>query len=301
MACRTPSVKRVADKTVKAKEQIDKLNAMLKRQHDAKKAEFYKKIDGHLADALVTDAREVTYNSDIKIEYVHEFSLDAIANVVTSALKAAAKAKNTNVENPVMSPEAVQAYTDLVNTVAEAAKSTSTSSASLSFSMNRLSPGLFAFLFAESLSIQETETFGKEAVTATAVYYRIMESIEDIQLQAKFEAARIDYQNLLNMKTLQAGLTDQLAKGDITIDTWMTLDKNYSKALEQIQARLDASGWHPAEEVAGIEKMAAQEVIPVASANHKLVRASIDRLSAMGADYAVVVERSKERLANDYY
>lgn len=69
-----------------------------------------------------------------------------------------------------MSPEAIDAYTDVVNAVAEAAKSSSTAAASLAFSMNRLAPGTIAFLFASSINIQDDETFGKEAVTTTAIY-----------------------------------------------------------------------------------------------------------------------------------
>jgi len=89
MACRTPSVERVADKMSKAKEQIDKLEAMVVAQEEAIRAKFYGQIDTHLASARLTDAREVAYQVNIKTEYTSEFSLDKIAGVVTSALKAA--------------------------------------------------------------------------------------------------------------------------------------------------------------------------------------------------------------------
>ena len=89
MACRTPSVERVADKMSKAKEQIDKLEAMVVAQEEAIRAKFYGQIDTHLASARLTDAREVAYQVNIKTESTSEFSLDKIAGVVTSALKAA--------------------------------------------------------------------------------------------------------------------------------------------------------------------------------------------------------------------
>lgn len=294
MACTSGSVQKVADKTVAAKSQIDKLQAMIQAQDGANKDRFYGEINAHLSDAGVTDAREISYNSDIKTEYTSEFSLDKIAAVVTSALKALAAAKDPAVTQPALSPEAIQAYTDVVNTIAEAAKSSSTASASLSFSMNRLSPGMFAFLYATSVNIKDEDTFGSEAVTTTAIYYRFMQSIDDVRSQAAFGAAVIDARNYLDMKTLQAGLTDDLANGRIDIDVWMKKDAAYSLAVDKIKARLDADRLK-----AGLEKM---EVIGTGSAaNQQVVRAAIQKLSAMGNAYKVVVEKSQSRLAAVYY
>ena len=147
MACTSGRVKNVADKTVAAKAQIDKLQAMIKDQEEVNKATFFKAIDEHLADANMTDAKEVGYSSDIKTEYTSEFSLDKIVAVVTSALKALEKSYDPAVKVPALTKDAIDAYTDVVTSVAEAAKSSSTSSASLSFSMNRMSPGVLAFLY----------------------------------------------------------------------------------------------------------------------------------------------------------
>ena len=81
------------------------------------------------------------------------------AAVVISALKVAMLATDPTVLNAATSPAAIAAYTDVVNTVAEAAKSSSTSSASMSFSMNRLSPGMYAFLYASSVNIKDEDTY----------------------------------------------------------------------------------------------------------------------------------------------
>ena len=81
MACNSGSVQSVADKTVAAKNQIDKLQTMILAQEADNKARFYAEIEGHLKDAGVTDARELSYNSDVKTEYTSEFSLDKIAAV----------------------------------------------------------------------------------------------------------------------------------------------------------------------------------------------------------------------------
>lgn len=306
MACTSGSVQTVADKTVAAKAQIDKLQSMIKQQESVNKATFFDAISTHLADAKVTDARELAYNSDIKTEYTSEFSLDKIAAVVTSALKAVVAAQDPTVKLPAISSDAIAAYTDVVNTVAEAAKSSSTASASLSFSMNRLSPGMFAFLYATSTSIKDADTFGTEAVTTTAIYYRFMQSIDDVKNEAKFGEAVIDARNLLNMKTVQAALTDDLAAGKINIDEWMKKDDAYSQAVDRIQKRLDAAKFDTAKPLmltreAGFGVSVQHSFATGSTVNQEVVRAAIQRLSTMGAAYKVVIEKSNARLAGVYY
>jgi hypothetical protein len=301
------SVQTVADKTVAAKDQIAKLQEMLKAQSEENKTTFYEKIESHLADAKVNDAREVDYNDAIKTEYTSDFQLDQIAAVVTSSLKAAVElAKEVEVPESALLPGAISAYTDLVNTVAEAAKSSSTSAASLSFSMNRLSPGLFAFLYASSVNIQDVDTFGSEAVTSTAIYYRFMQSIDDVKNQAEFGEAIIDANNLLHMKTLQAGLTDDLASGKIDIDEWTKKDAAYSAAINRIQKRLDGHKFDTAKPFmlaveAGFGAPVRHSFATGSAVNQEVVRAAIERLSAMGEAYKAVVEISKARLASVYY
>lgn len=297
MACRSGSVQRVADKTTAAAEQIEKLQTMIEAQNETNKASFYSKLNQNLADARITDGREIGYNSAIKTEYTSEFSLDKIAEVVIAALKSAGAVMSSSVPNPAMSPAAIAAYTDVVNTVAEAAKSSSTSSASLSFSMNRLSPGMFAFLSASSISIKEEETFGSEAVTTTAIYYLFIQSIDDVKNEAKFGEAIIDSENLLKMKKLQAALTDELANDKIDIDTWSKKDDAYTAAIGKIKARLAADSFGGV----GTRDLMAAEVGDTDFATQALVSASIKRLSTKGEAYKAVVEMSERRLADDYY
>jgi hypothetical protein len=296
MACTSGSVQSVADKTVAAKEQIDKLQQMIESQSEDFRTKFFSEIDSHLSASRVGDARELAYNSDVKTEYTSEFSLDKIAAVVTKALKAVAAAQDPAAKAPALSPDAIAAYTDVVNTVAEAAKSSSTSSASLSFSMTRLSPGLFAFLSASSINIKDEDTFGSEAITTTAIYYRFMQSIDDINNEAKFGEAQIDASNLLNMKNLQAALTDQLAAGTIDLDTWSTKDDKYSEAVKRIEARLEADGTAPGSKPAlvGVQ-------FNMKNPSDDLARGSIDRLSKMGPQYQKVVDVTNSRLLKGYY
>ena len=306
MTCTSGSVKTVADKTIAAKNQIDKLQAMLQEQETANKDKFYSEINSHLADAKITDAKELSYNSDIKTEYTSEFSLDKIAAVVTSALKAAVAATDPTVPNAATSPDAIAAYTDVVNTVAEAAKSSSTSSASLSFSMNRLSPGMYAFLYASSVNIKDEDTFGSEAVTSTAIYYRMMQSIDDVKNEAKFGESIIDAKNLLHMKTLQAGLTDRLASGEIDIDDWTKMDAKCSAAIKTIRKRLDDAHFETAQPLVltaahGFGAPVSHSFANGSAANQEVVRSAIQRLSAKGEAYKVVIETSEARLASVYY
>lgn len=300
MACRTPSVERVVDKTAKAKEQIDKLEAMIKSQEAANKLNFFNQIDAHLASSNLTDARQIDYNSYIKTEYTSEFSLDKIAEVVTSSLNAAKTLTNPAITNPAMSPAAIDAYVDVVNTIAEAAKSSSTAAASVSFSMNRISPGMFAFLFASSMNIQDNETFGMEAVTTTAIYYRLVQSIQDLKLQGEFDAAKIEIelnlQSFRKFKTLQVALIDQLGNNQIDIGTYEKLDAFYSKKVEELRSKMGTT-----RELGPVKMFMAMSKETGADVHQKLVKSAIKRLSAMGDRYRGVIETARERIESSYF
>lgn len=305
MACRTASVERVADKTVKAKEQIDKLQSMIESQESANKARFYKQIDEHLASAKLTDAREISYTSNIKTEYTSEFSLDKIAGVVTMALKAAKAATNPAYPQAPTSPEAIDAYADVVNSIAEAAKSSSSSAASMAFSMNRLAPGTIAFLYASSINIQDDETFGSEAVTTTAIYYRLMESPRDVELSAALDATRIrvaaDLETYKKFIVLQAALVDSLAAGKITFEAYLVLDDKYAKKAAELEKRVK-DGTPPAKLAKGVTP----EIISIEdaglSADYKsLVLSAVEKLSGMGDIYNSVVQRNRSRIESGYY
>lgn len=300
MACRTPSVERVVDKTAKAKEQIDKLEAMIKSQEAANKLNFFNQIDAHLASSNLTDARQIDYNSYIKTEYTSEFSLDKIVEVVTSSLNAAKTLTNPAITNPAMSPAAIDAYVDVVNTIAEAAKSSSTAAASVSFSMNRISPGMFAFLFASSMNIQDNETFGMEAVTTTAIYYRLVQSIQDLKLQGEFDAAKIEIelnlQSFRKFKTLQVALIDQLGNNQIDIGTYEKLDAFYSKKVEELRSKMGTT-----RELGPVKMFMAMSKETGADVHQKLVKSAIKRLSAMGDRYRGVIETARERIESSYF
>lgn len=296
MACKSGSVQTAADKTVAAKQQVDKLTGMLEAQEGKDKDKFYTQIAQHLGTANIGDAREISYNSAVKVEYTSEFSLDKIAAVVTSALKTLGTVTDPKVQKPALSKEAIDSYTDVVNTVAEAAKSSCSSASSLSFSMNRLSPGLYAFLYATSVNIKDEDTFGSEAITATAIYYRFMESIDDIKSEAAFGAATIDAASYQQMKALQAALVDDLASGKIDIDVWTKKDAAYDVAVKKIWDRLQGETFHPH------MLRAAARAVPTGSAVfQEVVRKAVQRLAANGGAYTKVIEQANARLTHGYY
>lgn len=306
MACTSGSVALVVEKTQKAKDQITKLEQMLKEQEGVHKAFFFESIKSHLADAQIDDAREILYNSDIKTEYASEFSLDKIAKVVTSTLTAVSKATDPAVEKPALSQEAIEAYSAVVNTVAEAAKSSSTSAASLNFSMNRLAPGLYAFLYAASMSIKDKDTFGTEAVTTTVIYYKLIQSITDLKNEAKFSVTVMDYRTLMQMKSIQAGLTESLASGAISIEEWTKKDAVLSEAIEKIKARLDAAQWNKNAPLKlcradGFGASVEHSFIEGSQVAREVVKAAIRQLAKKGEQYRVAIERSEARLASQYY
>lgn len=297
MTCSSPSVKSVADKTENAKAQVRKLEQSL-LDDDAKYEKYFKdEKEKSLSDAKIADARIINSNKDIKVEYSSEFSLDKIAAVIVDQLKTVAKGLSPKIPEPSMLDDAVNSYVDLVNSVAQSAKSSAKSSASLSFSMTRLSPGLFAFLYATSTTLKDVDTFGSEAICCTAIYYSFVESIDDLKNESKFDEAVIDTQNLKNMKILQAGLTEQLANKEIDIQTWSKLDKEYSKAIKQIKKRIKE---HSFDQVTLLSEEN-MDVSYLSKEMLSIIKASLKTISDMGPDFKDIVEITQQRIESSYF
>lgn len=291
MACRTPSVVRVADKSVNAQNQLDKLTESVKAQRDTLLNEFETRVGENLKKARVSDGTLLGSNDYIKVEYSYEFSLDKIASVIKDTLKAIAVNKDSKSFQDAFSDEAVESYTDLVNSVSEAAKTKSTATASLSFSMNRLAPGIYAFLSATSASLLEEETFGNESITSTIIFYQLIYSIEDMQNQKQFDEAAIDIQNLMNMKRIQASYTDMLANGKMGIQEWMTRDEEAELAIQRLSARVDKRGFTNRTRVASRGM----------SENQRIVTTALERLNKMGEVYYPAVSILENRLELSYF
>src|SRR5690606_9308542 len=109
--------------------------------------------------------------------------------------------------------------------------------------------------------------------------------------------AIINSKNIINMRTLQAALTDDLASGKITIEVWMIKDAAYDKAIAQIQARLDADNFKDRSIVSLEEENESEQSVAI----RNLVSLSIERLSTMGDAYKEAVQISKNRLSENYF
>jgi len=240
MVCTSGSVQNAADKTAKAKEQVNELQKKLENDASAADAKFKNMINTSLIAAKVTDQRLLGENYDIKVEYVSEFSLDKIANVIKKALAEIKKTKKAESGDVAMTDDAIDGYADLIGAIADAAKSTSQAAASLSYSMNRLAKGIFAFVYATSVTLRDVDTFGEEAVTATSIFYKFYESIDDANQETAFSNAVIDSDRVIHWKALQASYIDDYAKGTLNETEYEKKDEFAEKQLAKAQKDLDA-------------------------------------------------------------
>lgn len=301
MACRTASVKRVADKTVDAKKQLDKLENMIKSQEKVNKATFYEKMNQSLAEANITDAELTGYSSGVKTEYSSEFNIDAIAGVVTSSLKALNAATDPDDPKAYMSEKAIDAYVDVVNKVAEAAKSSSKSAASLSYSMNRLGPGIFSFIYSTSITMTDNETFGTEAVSTTALYYVYVRSNQSLMNDAKFEATKMLMDATLKAISqwikMQGAILDDLSNDKLTFDAYEKKDNFYLKRIELEKAKMEHS-----KAVTRGTFLDESSIEHGSKETQELVRNALSRLtSKKGNPYNKVVAKHEALLSAGHY
>ena len=141
----SPNVKKVVAKNEDAKKALDDLEAMITSQQVELQKAFDANVDTALKSIGIDDAVMVGEANHVRIEYSAEFSLDGVADVVSSALKAAAEASTIDDAQPLLSDDAVDAYCDVISAVAEAAKSSSAAVSEGSFQSTQVGPGTYAF------------------------------------------------------------------------------------------------------------------------------------------------------------
>jgi hypothetical protein len=300
MACRTASVKRGAGNVVKAIAALEELEKVMDGKDSVYKTDFSARIDDSLKAANIHDAELMAENSAIKTEYSSEFNIDAIAKVITTSLTAvnAAIPKPTD-PKAFQSSEAIEAYADVVNSIAEAAKSSSQAAASLSYSMNRLGPGIFAFVMARSETITDQETFGTESVSSTAIYYRYVRSNQSLQNDAKFEATKMLMAHVLaqidKWIKMQAALLDDLGNDKVTMELYETKDEKYDEFIAKQRAKMEHT-----EGVEIMESLAAAK--PFGSSGiEELVGNVVKTLSSKGDAYKEIVGRAEARLSSGHF
>lgn len=241
MSCQSPSIERIVHKSEKAKKQIEKLVQQMIELDQSFKDNFSVKIEEQAEKAKIDDFRELVFNSGIKTEYAHEFNLDRIAPVISKTLEAIANSLTGSVLQIITSPKAINSYASLVLSITEAAKSKSEASNSLSFSAMRIAPGIFAYLTAHSISIQDIDTFGEESVTATSVIYSLKSSVTDLKKSAHFNSTLQDAELLARLRKIQIGYTDELAQGKITVAVYQEKFHKIQEEIDTIQNRINST------------------------------------------------------------
>ncbi|WP_298437017.1 hypothetical protein [uncultured Jannaschia sp.] len=302
MACRTAKAKRAATATKEATKAVDDLEQMIKGQEAAKKKDFFARIADDLEQTGASDAEQIEYNMDIKTEYSSEFSLDAVADAVSKTIHAAAATlKAQEMPSPATSAEALEAYSDVVVSVAEAARSSSETATSISYSMNRIGRGLFAFLYATSAKASDKETFGEEAITATAIFYRIMRSGEDAKRQERFDTVLLYVDALHKAKVMQVALLDDLGNGTYDPDEYIAKDAQMQKVVDLWQKRVDEAKLDRAD---GPVMMGAGPGGPMGTGGPDLeavAKRALSKISAGDDRLKAIVERSEARLAAGHF
>ncbi len=161
----------------------------------------------------------------------------------------------------------------------------------MTFSMYRLSPGNYSFLYAKSANIKDEDTFGSEAVTSTSIYYKLIQSIDDVKNDTAFGVAVINAELVIKVKKLQIENLNSLASGEKTIETYMELDKSYTKLLKDYQEELDNSGYKAKKHfVLTADHRSRHSISDESAANQEDVRTAIRKLSKMGNAYKIVIE-----------
>jgi hypothetical protein len=281
---------------------IKKLEAELLAEEADQRTKFFARIDESFKQSDISDGRQVSYDVDIKTEFTSEFSLDKIAGVIVKSLNALAKTLDPTVPNPAMSPDAIEAYTGVVSAVAEAAKSSSNVSATLSYSMTRMGPGVYAFLFAKTESIRDEALFGTEAITSTAIFHRIMQSIDDLKNSEAFNAALYEYATITRWRAIALGFLEDVQNRKISMHEWAEMDSAARSQIAQAQRRLAKAGFDreppklmtaaPGLRLAGVPSET--EVLIAAQVQ---ARATLKSLRAAGPQFADLVAATEARLA----
>ena len=311
--CRSAKIEEVVNDATAAIDQVTKLENQIKLEESKRDQEFFKRIDEYLDLSGIDDERFIQKNTYIKVEYASEFSLDKIVDVVKSALQAAADSAVATNPTTLLSSDAADSYSEVVVSIGEAAKSSSSTAANGSFSATRLAPGIIAFVYTTSSTIKEVQTFGNEAVTATVIHYALIESSQDYAqtksvdtIQWTIKSALKAYKDFI---TLQAALVERLSRGEITLDEYVNLDDKYTEiakglrkkvqnAIKDVnQPKITKSSFNLewAVDLKDSILNARSEV------NREMVELSLKILSGFGKRYKSVIELNNERLKTNFY
>jgi hypothetical protein len=299
--CNTPDLEKVVDKVTKAKESIDKLAKMVEDQESVNKASFYEKIDEALLQANISDKILEGYDSHVKLEFSSEFNIAAITKIVTASIKAIFSATSSTKVEAYRSEESIGNYVDVVNMIGEAAKSSAAASASKTFTMIRLAPGIFGFIQAKSESITQKETFGEESVTATAFYYVTVRSENSLKNDAKFDMIKskmdhnaTQYKGALNQLGV---LLERLTIADIGIDEYLAQELTYEKMIDRYKEKIEKD---TAIQPKGLQRRGSAKIYG-SKQLEAVVSNALAKLATKSDKYNVIIHKSKKLLNKGYF
>jgi hypothetical protein len=299
MSCKSPSLQRVVQNSKKAKIEIEKLNKQLSNLYAQEKSKFENRIDEFSQQAAISDFRRILFDSAIKTEYSHEFSLEKIAPVITASLKTIASSLTNSLIQQITKPGAIDSYSKLVLSISEAAKSSSSASNNFSFTANRLAPGVFAFLSANSVSIKDEETFGEEAVTSTSIFYCVSTSETDVNHSLKDSLSLINAELIIKLKNIQIGYADDLANGKITIAVWQEKHRAIQAEIDELKK---------ASHIVKFNKTSAEIELPELNRfklentnSMSLIERSIKQIENRGSLYAGAMSTIRQMASPDFF
>ncbi len=215
MACFSTSLEEVVKKSDAARVQVENLQKGLDKSDASNKQIFEKKRDEFFKNVGLDDVKNGQISHNIKVEFASEFSLEKIIPVVKAAIDAAVAVYSGG--KPI-GGNTQKAFSDLVVSIGECAKFSSKATSSMSFATNRLSPGLFVSLYAASVTIEDSNMFGKKAVTATMYYYQLSQSNKDIEVDMTRELLLMYAESVISLNRRILELADQVSKKEISIE-----------------------------------------------------------------------------------
>jgi len=312
--CRSAKIEEVVNDATAAINQIAILENQIKSEENKRDQEFLKRIDEYLDLSDVNDERFIQKNTYIKVEYASEFSLDKIVDVVKAALQAAADSAIATNPAALLTSNAADSYSEVVVSIGEAAKSSSSTAANGSFSATRLAPGIIAFVYTTSSTIKEIQTFGTEAITATAMHYALIESNQDYAQTKDVETIQWTIKSALkaykDFITLQAALVGRLSRGEITLEEYVDKDNKYTVIAKSLREKVkkaidDASQPKITKSSFNLEwtKVESKDSILNARSqvNRNMVESSLKLLSGFGQKYKSIIDLNVERLNTNFY
>jgi hypothetical protein len=242
----SPNVNKVVKNTEAAKKVIDDLYDLMNAD-DAKYAEEFKtRVDANLKELSLPDANPSDIKHQIRISYSSEFNIDGVADVIVTALETAEKVSSSDSDNPAMSKEAIEGYISVVKAVAAAARSQSSTAANLSYSMTQIGPGTFAFLYAVSQTVSDTAIFGSESVTGTAIYYRLVNSVEAVRNTANFKLALHYYRVMELAQMIKRNALKDVGERTLDVPTAQSMMRMAEEELRAARIALKRAGLDPA-------------------------------------------------------